>query len=80
MLLNVILNNNGLYRNNPISEHLPVSDAEEHGFYNKNVPQNIKCWFVVCSFSADYVSSCDCLLCSGIIVAKLTVANSAQCS
>lgn len=35
MLLNVILNDDFLYWINPVSGHLPVSDAEEHGFYNK---------------------------------------------
>lgn len=42
MLLNVILNKNDLYQNNPVSELLPVSDdddddddVDEHGVYNK---------------------------------------------
>lgn len=39
-------NNNGLYQNNPISEHLPVSVGEEYDLYNKNIQQT---QVVVCS-------------------------------
>lgn len=28
-----------------MSEHLPVSDAEEHGFYNKSLPPGHVCSF-----------------------------------
>ena len=34
LILNVILNNI-FYQNNPISEHLPVSNVKEYGFCNK---------------------------------------------
>ena len=48
MLLNVILNNINFSWNNPVSEHLPVSDGEENGFYNKKT-SIIKCCSVLYS-------------------------------
>lgn len=54
MLLNVILNNNDLYRNNPISEHLPVSDGEEYGFYNKMY--HVKKKVLVSCFFLSYIT------------------------